>query len=153
MYPNSVKNTAFVTPHALFEFQVMSFGLTNAPGVFQRLMERVLAGLNPEDRPDYVVVYIDNVLVFLRTLEDHLEYLREVIWRIPVQNTFLVPAGSGYYDSLYHTACRTEVEAEQMSFHPRRGGISGTSGHSTRAEDKLPIHSCHFCIPTATESA
>ena len=59
MHPNSVEKTAFVTPQGLFEFRVMPFGLTNAPGVFQRLMERVLAGLNPEDGPDYVVVYID----------------------------------------------------------------------------------------------
>ena len=45
----------------------MSFGLTNAPGVFQWLMERVLAGLNPEDGPDLVVDYIDDILVFSRT--------------------------------------------------------------------------------------
>lgn len=49
------------------------FGLTNAPGVFQQLMERVLAGLNPSDGPSFVVVYIDDVLVFSRTLEEHLQ--------------------------------------------------------------------------------
>ena len=37
--------TAFTTRHGLFEFQVMPFGLCNAPGNFQRLMELVLAGL------------------------------------------------------------------------------------------------------------
>ncbi len=45
-------------------------------------MERVVAGLNPEDGPDYVVVYIDDVLVFSRTLDDHLGHLRHVIQRI-----------------------------------------------------------------------
>ena len=49
MHPNSVEKTAFVTPQGLHEFRVMPFGLTNAPGVFQRVMEKVLAGLNPED--------------------------------------------------------------------------------------------------------
>ena len=82
MHPNSIEKTAFVTPQGLHEFRVMPFGLTNAPGVFQRLMERVLAGLNPEDGPDFVVVYIDDVLVFSCTLDDHLEHLCCVIQRI-----------------------------------------------------------------------
>ncbi len=82
MPPDSVEKTAFTTPHGLHEFRVMPFGLTNAPGVFQRLMEKVLAGLNPPDGSAFVVVYIDNVLVFSRSLEEHLEHLRRVILRI-----------------------------------------------------------------------
>lgn len=50
----------------MLEFRVMPFGLTNAPTVFQRLMEKVLNGLNSEDGPDYVAVYIDDILVFSR---------------------------------------------------------------------------------------
>lgn len=61
MHPHSVEKTAFITPQGLFQFQVMPFRLTNAPSIFQRLMERVLAGLNPEDGPDFVSVYIDDV--------------------------------------------------------------------------------------------
>lgn len=73
---------AFVTPQGLFQFRVMPFGLTNAPSVFQQLMEKILSGLNPEDGPDFVAVYIDDVLVFSRTLEEHLQHLRQVIQRI-----------------------------------------------------------------------
>ena len=82
MHPDSIEKTAFVTPQGLYEFRVMPFGLTNAPGVFQRLMEKVLAGLNPDDGPDYVAIYIDDVLVFSRTLEEHLQHLRKVIQRL-----------------------------------------------------------------------
>ena len=91
IHPDSRKKTAFVTPQGLFEFRVMPFGLTNAPSVFQRLMQKVLAGLNPEDGPDFVVVYIDDILVFSRTLEEHLEHLRMVIERLEEAQLKLKP--------------------------------------------------------------
>ena len=58
-------------PQGLYEFKVMRFGLTNALSGFQRLMQQVLQGLNPEGGPDFVSVYIDDVLVISRTLEEH----------------------------------------------------------------------------------
>ena len=79
--PGSMEKTAFVTPHGLYEFRVMPFGFTNGPAVFQRLMARVLSGLNPEDGPDFVSVYID-ILIFSWMLEEHLEHLRLVLQRI-----------------------------------------------------------------------
>jgi len=80
--PESQEKTAFVTPHGLFQFRVMPFGLTNAPAVFQRLMQRVLMGLNPLEGRQFVSVYIDDVLIFSETLTDHMEHLRLVIQRI-----------------------------------------------------------------------
>ena len=62
--PNSIEKTALITPQRLFEFQVMPFGLMNAPSVFQRLMQQALQGLNPEQGPDFISVYIDDVLFF-----------------------------------------------------------------------------------------
>ena len=55
-------------------------------------MQRVLAGLNPDAGPDFVVVYIDDVLVFSRTVEDHLNHLRAVIQRITEANSSLANA-------------------------------------------------------------
>ena len=78
----SCEKTAFVTQRGLFEFRVMPFGLTNAPAIFQRLMQRVLDGVNPEDGPDFTDAYIDDVLVFSRTAEDHVEHLRAVLDRL-----------------------------------------------------------------------
>ena len=80
--PQSQEKTAFATPHGLFEFRVMPFGLTNAPAVFQRLMQEVLAGLNPEDGKAFVSVYIDDILVFSSTLEEHLDHLGKVMARL-----------------------------------------------------------------------
>ena len=73
--PQSREKLAFTTPHGLYKFKVtcMPFGLTNALAVFQRLMQKVFTGLNPENGRAFISVYIDDVLVFSSTLEEHLE--------------------------------------------------------------------------------
>ena len=91
IHPDSQEKTAFMTPQGLFEFRIMPFGLCNAPSVFQRLMQRVLMGLNPAESPDFVSVYIDDVLVFSRTLKEHLEHLRLVIQCLAEANLKLKP--------------------------------------------------------------
>ena len=53
------RKTAFMTGNGLWQFKVTPFGLCNNPATFERLMDRVLAGLPPET----AVVYIDNILV------------------------------------------------------------------------------------------
>ena len=90
--PGVREKTAFVVPQGLYEFRVMPFGLTNAPAVFQRLMHKVLLGLNPKEGPDFVSVYIDDVLVFSPTPETHLEHLEKVINRIREAGLKLKPS-------------------------------------------------------------
>ena len=77
--PESRAKTAFVTHRGLYEFNVMPFGLTNAPAVFQRLVQEVLLGLNPDDGPEFVSAYIDDIIIFSRTLKEHMSHLRLVI--------------------------------------------------------------------------
>ena len=75
MASGSAEKTAFITPMGLYEFEVMPFGLCNAPATFQRLMDSVLGHLGTE----YVLVYLDDVLIFSRTFEEHLQHLRRVL--------------------------------------------------------------------------
>ena len=82
MDSESQTKTTFTTAQGLFEFRVMPFGLTNAPAVFQRLMQQALMGLNPEEGPNFVLVYIDDILVFSCTLEDLVNHLKRVIERL-----------------------------------------------------------------------
>ena len=60
-----------------YEFNVMPFGLSNAPAVFQELMSVVLQGLG-----DFATAYLDDILVFSPTLEDHLQHLDTIFDRL-----------------------------------------------------------------------
>eukprot|EP00731_Ephydatia_muelleri_P003687 Em0001g3687a len=59
-------------------FRVMPFGLSNAPATFQRLMEHVLSGLHWS----ICLVYLDDIIVFGKSVEEHLDQLREVLNRL-----------------------------------------------------------------------
>lgn len=72
------EKTAFVTSHkGLFQFNVMPFGLSNAPAVFQELMSIVLEGLS-----DFALAYLDDILIFSRTIEDHLRQINVIFDRL-----------------------------------------------------------------------
>lgn len=75
MREEDVPTTAFRTRYGHYEFVVMPFGLTNAPAVFMDLMNRVCRPML--DRS--VIVFIDNILVYLRSREQHEEHLREIL--------------------------------------------------------------------------
>lgn len=92
----SWEKTAFITHHGLFEFHVMPFGLTNAPGIFQRLMQRALEGVKPEDGQNFADVYIDDVLVFSQTTEGHVEHLCAVLGRVDIMELPLTNCGNRY---------------------------------------------------------
>ena len=69
----------FITHQGLYEFSVMPRGLKNAPAMFQRLMQRVLMGLNPDEGPSFISVYLDDIIIYSETLEAHLEHLQLVL--------------------------------------------------------------------------
>jgi len=85
--PADREKTAFSTPYGLYQFRVMPFGLCNAPSTFQWLMELVLAGF----RWEICLAYLDDVVVFGRTWEEHLERLRLVSTRLQVAHLKLHP--------------------------------------------------------------
>lgn len=72
------EKAAFVTRSGLWEWQVLPFGLTSAPSTFERLMETVLRGLHWKT----LLIYLDDIIVFSKDLDSHLERLGEVFTRL-----------------------------------------------------------------------
>ena len=70
--------TAFRTPFGHYEYMVMPFGLTNAPAIFQSMMDRIFRDLIGV----YVVVYLDDILIYSDNEEEHEEHVREVFRRL-----------------------------------------------------------------------
>lgn len=71
------EKTAFTTPHGLFQFRRMPFGLQGAPATFQRMVDKLLDGLS-----DFASAYIDDIIIFSRTWNEHLTHLGSVLQRI-----------------------------------------------------------------------
>ncbi|XP_051197332.1 uncharacterized protein [Lolium perenne] len=70
-----IPKTAFTTRYGLFEYTVMSFGLTNAPAYFMNLMNKVF--MKYLDK--FIVVFIDDILIYSKNEEEHAEHLRIVL--------------------------------------------------------------------------
>ena len=73
-----IPKTAFTTRYVLYEYTVMSFGLTNAPAYFMSMMNKVFM----EFLDKFVVVFIDDILVYLKNEEEHKEHLRLVLEKL-----------------------------------------------------------------------
>jgi hypothetical protein len=77
-WPSDILKTDFPTRYGLYEFTVMSFGLTNAPTYFMNLMNKVFM----EYLDSFVVVFIDDILIYFKSESDHEEHLRLVLQKL-----------------------------------------------------------------------
>lgn len=82
------EKTAFVTPFGAWQFKVMPFGLRNAPSTFQRTMDMVLAGA----KWNHCLVYIDDILIFSETVDNHIRDIHDVFSRLVKYNLKLKPS-------------------------------------------------------------
>ena len=86
--------TAFTCgPLGFFECETMPFGATNAPATFQRLMEDCLGDLNM----NWCIVYLDDVIVFSKTPDEHLERLEAVFQKLSAAGLKLKPSKCTFF--------------------------------------------------------
>ena len=85
-HPAHILRTAFKTKYGTFQFKVMPFGLCNAPATFQRTMDLIFGDLR-----EIAGAYMDDVLIFSQTLEDHIRDLRIVYKKLEAEKLYANP--------------------------------------------------------------
>ncbi|KAJ9528495.1 hypothetical protein QJQ45_020503 [Haematococcus lacustris] len=122
--PEDVPKTAFRTPEGHFQFKVLCFGLTNAPATFQRVMNDAFATVLGK----CALVYLDDILVMSKSVQDHLLHLKQVFELL--RKNKLYAKLSKFV--VVHCAM-DEVQVERRTFfgtedlHGDNGGDSGGS--------------------------
>lgn len=84
MRVKDIPKTGFRTYHGHFEFKVMPFGLTNAPATFQSLMN----SLFQQHLRRFILVFFDDILVYSKKFQEHMEHLRETFKILEHNNLF-----------------------------------------------------------------
>ena len=75
MNPEHVHRTAFTTRYGAFEWLVMPMGTCNSPSTYMSLMHQIFHPFLDK----FVIIYVDDILVYSPTLEEHTEHLRQVL--------------------------------------------------------------------------
>lgn len=106
------QKTAFVCPLGFWEFNRMPQGITNAPSTFQRLMEKCMGEMNLKE----VLVFIDDLIIFSSTLEEHEQRLKRVLQRLKEYGLKLAPEKCKFFQTsvkyLGHVVSEQGVETD-----------------------------------------
>jgi hypothetical protein len=108
MDPNSISKTAFNVENGHYEFVRMPFGLKNAPATFQRVMDNVLKELQEK----ICLVYMDDIIVFSTSLQEHISNLKLIFKRL--------------------RECRLKVQLDKSEFLSKRSRIPWSYRHARR---------------------
>ena len=136
MAPGSQQYMAFIVGNlGFYEFTRMPFGLCNASVTFQHLMQNTLGELNIT----YCVIYLDNVIVFGRTEEEHLEHLCVVFERFWEFNLKLKPSKCSFF----------QLEIVYLAHHISQRGILPSQENVCAMQEfpmpKTYMQVCAFC--------
>ena len=88
--------TTFISPHGQWHFNMVPFGLAQAPSYFQQLMNQVLQGL------DFAITYLDDIVIFSKNELEHLQHLETVFKRLQDAGLKLKKSKCDFFRSLGH---------------------------------------------------
>ncbi|KAI2662297.1 Transposon Tf2-6 polyprotein [Labeo rohita] len=100
---------AFNIPTGHYEYLVMPFGLTNAPAVFQAMINDILRDMLNQ----FVFVYLDDILIFSRSLEEHEGHVSRVLQRL-LENHLYVKPEKCSVSWVYHHSCHVEMDPKKV---------------------------------------
>ena len=133
------EKTAFTCHRGLFQFNVMPFGLANAPGVFQELMSVVLEG-----QEGHALAYLDDILVFSDTVENHLEHIQRVLNSLRRHNLRLKPTKCEFFrKETQYLGFRISSKGIQPDYHKVKS-IKAVTNPSTVREVRGFIGMCSY---------
>ena len=93
---DSIKKTGFCLPFGKYEHLKVPFGFAQAPAYFQNLMNRVLHGLY------FAISYLDDIIIFSETPEEHLKHIRTVLKRIQTANLKMKMSKCSFFKKELH---------------------------------------------------
>ena len=93
----SKAKTAFVTPFGKYEFNTVPFGLAQAPAYFQQLISMVL-----QDCRDFAMAYLDHIIIFSRTPEEHLKHIEIIFQKLKIAGLKLKESKCDFFKSEIH---------------------------------------------------
>ena len=83
--PSDIQKTAFITKWGLFEFKVLVFGLCNAPAAFVAELTAIFKDILGV----FVILYLDDILIFSKTSDDHVKHVAEVCKRLQIAEFYI----------------------------------------------------------------
>src|SRR3977135_2317048 len=101
MAPGHEWKTAFRTRYGSFEFLVLPMGLTNSPATFQHFMNDILRDM----ADDFVIVDLDDILVFSKSIDDHCIHVRKVLTRLRENHLHIKPKKSLFHSDWIEFLC------------------------------------------------
>ena len=132
------EKTAYISPFGLYEFIRMPFGLCGAPATFQRLMQRCLGDLTFQ----MVLVYLDDILIYSHSFDQHLQHLDLVFNRLRSHNLKLKPSKC----HLFRSEVSYLVVTEQPSCTLRRSKRSTKGKHSNPFKEPRSVLTQQQCL-------
>ena len=139
MEESSKEKVAVTTHRGLFHFNVMPFGLANAPGVFQELMSIVLQG-----KEDHALAYLDDVLIFSDTIDNHLHHIQGVLDSLREHNLKLKPAKCEFFKKETQYLGFTISESGIRPDHDKVEGIRNLDVPKTVRQVRSFIGMCSY---------
>ena len=141
---SDIPKTPFRTRYGHYEFLLMSFGLTNAPTAFMELMNGVF-------RPyldSFVIVFIDDILVYSKTEEDHVRHLRIILQRLREEMLYVKFSKCEFWLSsvtfLGHVVPKEGIKVDPAKIEEVRGWTRPTSPTKIRSFVGLAVYYRRF---------